>query len=140
MNKVFRAAYVCIFLLFLRRLRLKLSPASEGLPRYIAVVFAGMPEALLIGYSDYISLLRQLCDDSRWAPTICEFDGYGWRETVKMMEGHEDECKVLRTPRDRSRNAPGGHEKYDMMVASQYNCTERMMARIARIGTERYFH
>ena len=138
MNKVFRAAYVCIFLWFVRRLRMKLSPASEGLPRYIAVVFAGMPEALLIGYSDDISLIQQLCDESRWAPSICEFDGFGWRPC-----GPDDfmrDATVLRTPRDRSRNAPGGYEEYDMMLASQYNCTERMMARIARRGTERYFH
>jgi hypothetical protein len=137
MNKVFRAAYVCIFLWFLRRLRMKLSPASEGLPRYIAVVFAGMPEALLIGYSDDLSLIQRLCDESKWAPAICEFDGYGWRRcgTDDFMR----DATVLRTPRDRSKNAPGGYEEYDMMVASQYNCTERMMARIARIGTERYF-
>lgn len=138
MNKVFRAAYVCIFLWFLRRLRMKLSPSSEGLPRYIAVVFAEMPEALLIGYSDDLSLIQQLCDESKWAPVICEFDGYGW----KLLDYDPDrmDTTVLRTPRDRSRNAPGGYEEYDMMVASQYNCTERMMARLARIGTERYFH
>jgi hypothetical protein len=139
MNKVFRAAYVCIFLWFLRRLRLKLSPSSEGLPRYIAVVFAGMPEALLIGYSDDPSLIQWLCDESKWAPTICEFDGYGWK-LCDIVDVDTREAAVLRTPRDRSRNAPGGYEEYDMMVAAQYNCTERMMARIARIGTERYFH
>lgn len=138
MNKVFHAAYVCIFLWFLRRLRMKLSPSSEGLPRYIAVVFAGMPEALLIGYSDDLSLIQQLCDESKWAPTVCEFDGYGWKRLGCDSEMHN--ATVLRTPRDRSRNAPGGYEEYDMMVASQYNCIERMMARIARIGTERYFH
>ena len=139
MNKVFRAAYVGIFLWFLRRLRMKLSPSSEGLPRYIAVVFAGMPEALLIGYSDDLSLIQQLCDESKWAPTICEFDGYGWK-LCGIGNVDTGDAAVLRTPRDRSRNAPGGYENYDMMVASQYNCTERMMDRIARIGTERYFH
>ena len=138
MPSVFRAAYVCIFLWFLRRLRLKLSPSSEGLPRYIAVVFAGMPEALLIGYSDDLSLIQQLCDESNWSPVICELDGYGWKRMYCFSERLD--TTVLRTPRERSRNAPGGYEEYDMMVAAQYNCTERMMGRIARIGTERYFH
>lgn len=139
MNKVFRAAYVGIFLWFLRRLRMKLSPASEGLPRYIAVVYAGVPEALLIGYSDDLSLIRQLCDESRWAPTICEFDGYGWK-SCDTGDNDMRDATVLRIPRDRGWHATRGNDECDMMLASLYNCTERMMARIARIGTERYFH
>ena len=141
MVSCFRAAYIGIFIAFLRRLISKLSPSTEGLPRYIAVVFSMSPEALLIGYSDDRQLLGNLCDESRWAPFICEFDGYGWRILHAYEEDDEmRKVRVLRTPRDCSPDAPGGNEERDMILASLYNCTERMMARIARVGTERYFH